>query len=224
MENIDIISYFENVNFDFISTIIIGIVSGIISGVIANMIFRYNSFKNKPKIFLCENIIKQFMENDEPILRIKIVNQGINSISDIKIILYGVNYLDTEKKLKDLNKISQSFIEFLDSKDKSSNGVTDYIFQLALKNKSNNIHNMLEDYDTLLLLVRGTDTYYSSTISDYKEFKKENIKDYTWNFNTGDDYSCTKNNRIKEPNHEQVTKWFVKPELPTFCPLLEKNT
>lgn len=212
----------DSSNLTWLSGIMIGIISGIISGIIANAIFRYTSSRTKPKIFLCENIIKQFSVEDEPILRIKLVNQGKKPISDIKLVLYGINYLDTENNLKDMTKISESFIDFLDAKKVKTKDITDHIFQLALKNKEVNIHEAIDNYDGLLLLIRANDSYYSSSIAEYKQFDKEKIKDYTWNFIPGDNYGCTKNSRVKEPNHIKVNKWFIKNDLPKSCPLIEK--
>ncbi len=204
-----------------IEGIVIGISTGIASGIAANILHRRYAYNSKPNLFLCKNIIKNFSAEKEPVLKIKLINRGNNPVNDVKVILYGVNYLDTEKDLKDISKIAEYSIDYLDSeKSNLSNSVSDFIYQISLRNNKDNIHDLIAKHEAIMILIKATDSLHSSTLAEYRELKTDNIIDYNWIFNTGDNDHCTKINGAPPPCPISVKERFIKKDIPHACPLV----
>lgn len=211
----------DNQVFSWLPTLV-GVGVGVISGVIANLVHRHYTYNNKPKLEICENLIKDFT-NDEPIIRAKVINKGKNPVTDIKLVLYGVEYLDSDKKLKSIDSIAENYIDFLDKYDDSVSSECDYAYRASFRCHSKSIHTVIKEYDDYLLFVKGTDTFNSSMIAKYNPIDKNNIKDPTWKFDKCDTCASTKHKEIQIPTEDKINAFYNKRKTPESCPLVESQ-
>lgn len=165
--------------------ILIGLTSGIVSGLIANFLFRRLAYSSKPELAISDTLIKTF-RNEDPVLKVKLINHTKHDIVDVHIILYHVSFLDQEKKRKSVIKLSEMTIPFINEfskKDKSC----DFAYQAALRGTNNkNIHDLIEGKDEFLLFVKCTNSYYGSVKVINKFYKKDDILGFEYDFESGD--------------------------------------
>lgn len=198
----------------------VSIIVGIGTGIAANLIHRYYTYNQKPKIELCDTLIKEFV-NNEPLIRGKIINKGNQPVTDIKIVLYGLEYLDSEKKLKSIQMLSQYHIDFLDKFDQDPDSACDYAYRVAFRMKGKNIHKEMNKYENLFIFLKCIDTYNSSIYAKYHQVDKEKIKDCEWKFDKCSSCNTTKISEIKKPSDEDIEKVYTRPAFPAECPLVK---
>lgn len=165
--------------------ILIGLTSGIVSGLIANYLFRRLAYSSKPELVVSDKLIKTF-RNEDPVLKVKLINHTKHDIVDVHIILYHVNFLDHEKKRKSIITLSETTIPFINEfskKDKSS----DFAYQASLRGINHqNIHDLIEDKDEFLLFIKCTNSYHGSVKVINKFYKKDDILGFEYDFESGD--------------------------------------
>ena len=175
------------------------IFTGVLASWIASIIFRIQTYNKKPDITICDYIIKSFNSMNFPILRIKIINNSKTELADIKVKIYGINYNDAQKRHQIRNFIAQRELDFIPKFNKNDKNCN-YVYQTALKSK--NIHTEIENFEELLVVVKTID-YYNNTIGiEEKIFKKENIKNYEWQF-VDCECNATKRDDIKEIKYQE---------------------
>jgi len=158
--------------------IFIGIISGLISGYIVSVYYRNKTYSNKPKLKICSNLIKY----EEDAIIVKIFNNTKRELFDLQVRLYGIKYLDIEKKSQFRKLISIKEIVYLapyDQNDKKCN----YVHIAILKSVNNkNIQNEVYEYDELELFIKSTDYYYNTIGIEKKSFSQKDILDKNYKF------------------------------------------
>jgi hypothetical protein len=170
---------------------------GLLVGVFANILYRKFTYFNKPKIKVSGQLIKTKNRAGQEIVRAKIVNQSSVEIIDIKLVLYGINYLDTAKENKSIFEISSNTIDFLKNKnDKQS----DYAYQTAFKyyengNENSSIHNKLnnDNFDAIMIIVKAINPYHSSILVEHYTYPFNEILDSDFRFDTKQSCTALKN-------------------------------
>ena len=101
---------------------------------------------------------------------------------DLQVRLYGIKYLDIEKKSQFRKLISIKEIVYLapyDQNDKKCN----YVHIAILKSVNNkNIQNEVYEYDELELFIKSTDYYYNTIGIEKKSFSQKDIIDKNYKF------------------------------------------
>ena len=131
--------------------ILIGLTSGIVSGLIANYLFRRLAYSSKPELVVSDSFIKTF-KNEDPVLKVKLINHTKHDIVDVHIILYHVNFLDREKKRKSIITLSEMTIPFINEFSKKDTSC-DFAYQASLRGVNHkNIHDLVEGKDEFYYL------------------------------------------------------------------------
>jgi hypothetical protein len=170
---------------------------GLLVGIFANILYRKFTYFNKPNIKVSGQLIKTKNRAGQKIVRAKIVNQSSVEIIDIKLVLYGINYLDTEKENKSILRISSETVDFLKNKnDKQS----DYAYQTAFKYYENedvnsSIHSKLDNksFDAIMIMVKAINPYHSSILVEHYTYPFSDILESNFRFDTKQSCSALQN-------------------------------
>ena len=183
---------------------ITGITTGIIAGILASALYRRMTFNRSKKanIEICDYVIKRYTKDNVPAIQVKIKNESNKDLADVYVKLFGVTYYDSDKYHQNRVFLAQKHLDFLpkfDKKDKKCN----YFYVPSLISSCDNIHEKINDFDDVLILVKAIDYYDNNIVIKDKIIKKENIKDNKWSF-TNCQCSATRRDDVATPTNDEI--------------------
>jgi hypothetical protein len=219
MDLIRFLNQNQNLIINICTGITTGTVTGIIAGLISAELYRRVAFKRSKKveIIICDYAIKRFKKNNIPVLQVKIKNNSPKDLAGIEVKIFGIEYFDSEKYHQNRTLLAQKHLDFLpkyDNNDKKCN----YFYVPALHSTTSNIHEEIEKYDDILILVKAIDYYDNNIVIKEKIIDKNNIKDNHWSFENCK-CSTSKRNDIKSPENIKIP--FE--EVAKNCPFIKKQ-
>ena len=180
-------------------TLLLNVVVGLISGVAGAEVYRRATFgrSKKTDIEICDYVIKRFKSNGVPALQVKIKNNSPKDLADVEVKIFGIEYYDSEKYHQNRTLLAEKHLDFLpayDAKDKKCI----FFYVPSLYSHSFNIHEKIDAFTDILILVRATDYYDNNIVIKEKIIEKSKIKDNHWNYETCK-CTTTKRSDIRTP-------------------------
>jgi hypothetical protein len=197
----------------------VSVVIGIVIGIASNYIFRIVTyFFGKPKLEICNYLIKSVNKNNVPSLQFKLINHSYFSAIDIELTLHAVKYRNDDRSLKDITFLSKYKIDFLQGKPFGKNKYFHNAFRGNFIHLTHNIHELVDDekIDEVEIFLKAYNSFNNSLTISYNVILKENIKDFSYEFNIGD--KCQSPSEISNKTLPQCD--LSKKELLNNCPFL----